>query len=91
MNDLQFRAFLDLLMCSDPWPPHVNQSVLNQYADEEAVKRGHRNGWIDAYHSYKPMPDELVLDCMSSSKNIQEMTDWFEFKLKGVRKKENKQ
>ena len=54
MKDIEYRAFLDLLMCSDPWPvnnfPH-SQEILKNFAHEEAVKRGFAN-WIDAYHGH---------------------------------------
>jgi len=54
MKDNEFRAFLDLLMCSDPWPvtgdEGVGQSVLTMLADKEAKNRGFEN-WVVAYHS----------------------------------------
>ena len=52
MNDDQFRAFLILMMCSDPWPVDdgENQVIIENLADYEAVKRGF-GCWIDAYHA----------------------------------------
>lgn len=57
MSDQQFRAFLDLLMCSDPWPvagddgEHCHE-ILTDLADDESYKRGFST-WIDAFHSFK--------------------------------------
>ena len=56
MTDPQYRAFLDLLMCSDPWPisgasGDAAQNVLILLADDEAIKRGY-GSWIDAYHEH---------------------------------------
>jgi len=62
MTDREFRAFLDLLMCSDPWPVdgggHADvgdggQSVLEALADRESGKRGFGE-WIEAYHDFVP-------------------------------------
>lgn len=57
MTDQQFRAFLDLMMCSDPWPvPDLGQgdgqSALAAWADAESVRRGF-DGWIEAYHRHQ--------------------------------------
>ena len=53
MNDKQFRAFLDLLMCSDPWPVLEDftetQTLVKQFANKESVRRGYVD-WVDAYH-----------------------------------------
>lgn len=52
MNPKQFRAFLDLLMCSDPWPVDdggESQKALDKFANEEAVRHGQRD-WVGAYH-----------------------------------------
>ena len=49
MNDKQYRAFLDLMMCSDPWPEGVAREPLEEFADAQAKLRGHDN-WIVAYH-----------------------------------------
>jgi len=52
MNNTEFRAFLDLLMCSDPWPvkPDNNtQYTLIKFADKESQNRGFTD-WIEAYH-----------------------------------------
>ncbi len=53
MLDSEFRAFLDLLMCSDPWPVYGNNSkeVLDNFADKESRIRGYDN-WIVAYHEF---------------------------------------
>ena len=52
MKDKEFRCFLDLMMCSDPWPvPNdENRSVLKAMADRMATERGFTD-WIDAYHN----------------------------------------
>jgi hypothetical protein len=52
MNDTDYREFLILLMCSDPWPVSddgTNEMTLKNLADEEAMTRGFA-GWIYAYH-----------------------------------------
>ncbi len=53
MTDKQYRAFLDLLMCSDPWPVNKGgeegQEILMRLAESEAKHRGY-NTWVDAYH-----------------------------------------
>ena len=54
---MEFRCFLDLLMCSDPWPMSYDdlyenrntQEILIDYADQEARTRGYAD-WIAAYH-----------------------------------------
>ena len=58
MSDLQYRAFLNLLMCSDPWPvtntgdgTGTGMKLLEAAADEEGIKRGYNN-WIEAYHFF---------------------------------------
>lgn len=60
MNDIEFRCFLDLLMCSDPWPVPAdnhygvdNQDTMISYADKESQARGY-DSWIDAYHRLTP-------------------------------------
>jgi hypothetical protein len=51
MNDLEFRAFLNLLMCSDPWPTDaLEQTLMIDVADRLAYDRGYTD-WITAYHS----------------------------------------
>jgi hypothetical protein len=58
MTDQQFRALLDLFMCSDPWPvsPEIeyfnSRDIILSLLDEEAKKRGCRD-WIDAYHNIR--------------------------------------
>ena len=55
MSDEQYRALLDLMMCSDPWPvtgdDTENQVLVTELANTEAVKRGYEN-WVDAYHEH---------------------------------------
>jgi hypothetical protein len=56
MNDEQFRAFLDLIMCSDPWPvfdywgarDDKSLALLRNLATDLARKRGYAD-WIDAH------------------------------------------
>jgi hypothetical protein len=52
MNDKEFRAFLDLLMCCDPWPDGVSELVIKDYMDSEAQKRDFSD-WIHAYHYFE--------------------------------------
>jgi len=58
MDDLEYRAFLDLLMCCDPWPVGTERGndgheILISLADKEAVERGFDN-WVVAFHEAKP-------------------------------------
>jgi len=57
MPDNQFKAFLSLLVCSDPWPtPQPEEDILKALADDMSVGRGYED-WIDAYHKMvKPNP-----------------------------------
>ena len=44
MSDEVFRAFMGLLMCSDPWPTtSADQKVLNEYADSIAKSKRYRD------------------------------------------------
>lgn len=49
---MQFRAFLDLMMVSDPWPldDQANR-ILMGFADDESRKRNFPE-WITAYHEF---------------------------------------
>lgn len=60
MNDFEFRSFLDLMMCSDPWPTREaeDNERLVAFANAESRKRGFAE-WIDAFHRFKP---ESTLD-----------------------------
>lgn len=50
MSDDQFKAFMALMMVSDPWPlSQTEHDDLLEIADEESRRRGFDN-WIDAYH-----------------------------------------
>ena len=57
MEDREFRAFLDLMMCSDPWPITATeteddrQGTLLDFIEKESNLRGF-DGWIDAYHYF---------------------------------------
>lgn len=48
MNKQEYRAFLDLLMCSDPYPC-AGQDYLLDLAQRTAVEYGYSD-WIEAYH-----------------------------------------
>lgn len=54
MNDREYRALLDLLVCSDPWPVEDDDGrsheLLNAFANKEAAERGY-GSWIEAYHA----------------------------------------
>ena len=58
MNNMEFRAFLDLLMCSDPWPVSKQsrqfdgQEQMHDVANRLAADRGYSD-WIDAYHHHE--------------------------------------
>lgn len=57
MDSMDFRAFLDLLMCSDPWPVHdelggeTGQEALLSVANRMAMDYGFTD-WLDAYHRH---------------------------------------
>lgn len=54
MYDDRFRAFLNLLMASDPWPlSRKEKDILYGLAEHESKKRGYKD-WIEAYHNFKP-------------------------------------
>lgn len=55
MGDATFRAFLDLLMVSDPWPlqDEASKELLDNFADAESRARGY-DWWFVAYHEFKP-------------------------------------
>ena len=58
MKRHQFRALLDLLMVSDPWPlDKAGEVILKTFADREAKTWGFQD-WIEAYMklSYAPKP-----------------------------------
>lgn len=53
MTRIEFRAFLNLLMCSDPWPTgEEGHVVISAWADKQAKEFGYTD-WIDAYHLLK--------------------------------------
>lgn len=58
MNDIEYRVFLDLMMCSDPWPVDDGvgmlntNSLMNDVANRLAVDRGYAS-WIEAYHEHE--------------------------------------
>jgi len=51
MNKEELKAFLTLLMCSNPWPVPRNEGndLLQKFADAESQKYGY-SYWIEAYH-----------------------------------------
>ena len=56
MRNLAFRALLDLLMVSDPFPlDEISHDELCLFADQQSLLRGFEN-WIVAYHEYKRLP-----------------------------------
>ena len=55
MDDKTFRAFLDLMMCSDPWPVKDDGSshtLMNDLALDESSRRGY-DSWYVAFHEFK--------------------------------------
>jgi len=55
MDEKELRAFLSLLMCSDPWPEGVDKTVLEQFANKESRRHGF-SGWIEALHAAPAYP-----------------------------------
>lgn len=52
MDDRHFKAFLSLMMCSDPWPcSEEEHEMLIQLAENEAKQRGY-DSWYVAYHEF---------------------------------------
>jgi hypothetical protein len=49
----QFRALLDLMMCSDPWPEGVDRQAVESFLDFVSQENGFID-WIGAYHAFKP-------------------------------------
>lgn len=56
MNTEEYRAFLDLLMVTDPWPDELigaySQTLLKNVANRFAIDHGYSD-WIAAYHLVK--------------------------------------
>ena len=51
MTEEQLKAFLGLLMCSDPWPTDgEGKFLLENFANEESQRHGYTD-WIGAYHA----------------------------------------
>uniref|UniRef100_A0A6H1ZA09 Uncharacterized protein n=1 Tax=viral metagenome TaxID=1070528 RepID=A0A6H1ZA09_9ZZZZ len=67
MTGDQFKALLDLIMCSDPWPTDKNnQKTIEQLANEEADKRNY-NDWIEAYHHFEE--EQKLIDAEPRTEN----------------------
>ena len=53
MTDKELRAFLDLMMCSDPWPitwdEGTSEDAMKELANRDSLKRGY-DSWIVADH-----------------------------------------
>lgn len=52
MNDKEFRAILDWMMFSDPWPggeTDYKRVIITAWLDREAQARGWED-WIEAFH-----------------------------------------
>lgn len=52
MSEIEFKALMVLVMCSDPWPvdgDESGQGIIWGLLDREAEARGYDN-WITAYH-----------------------------------------
>ena len=63
LDRLVFRALLDLVMCSDPWPVLMdeflrtridkkNRNAVERFLDDQS-KLYEYEDWIDAYHRFK--------------------------------------
>lgn len=52
MKAIEYRALLDLMMCSDPWPHGVKREPIEELLDTEARERGF-DDWLDAYHNFE--------------------------------------
>ena len=65
MNDAEYRAFLDLLMCSDPYPCQ-GEEILKNLADHEARKRDFED-WIAAYHFFPAFTLDVKIKATGNS------------------------
>jgi len=72
MTGIEFRAFLNLMMCSDPWPAGtVDSKVLEELADKESRLRGY-DSWYVAFHEFKK--GDSVLD-LTDQARVAEQSD----------------
>lgn len=71
MKDEEFRALLDLIMCSDPWPVNdkSNQEIIEAMAKHEAIERGF-TGRVDAYHKFQKHDEITNNRCAVCDKRI---------------------
>lgn len=51
MDSFEFRALLDLLMCSDPYPADAGEDTIKFFANRISLDYGFSD-WIDAYHNH---------------------------------------
>lgn len=53
MTSIEFRALLNLFMCSDPWPTgrDSEHAILQDFLDRESDYRGYSD-WVEAYHYF---------------------------------------
>ena len=77
MLDIEYRALLDLMMCSDPWPvsDSENQDIIKRFAKREARKRGF-DSWVAAYHVFKPGKEECKDDIASPCSTLLSEPDY---------------
>lgn len=57
MSAAEFRAFLDLFMCSDPWPIAGDDGerahqILENFANNQTLNHGF-DDWVVAFHELK--------------------------------------
>lgn len=53
MDDVEFRALLDLYMVSDADPlTSEKMNTIREFLSNEAQERGF-DGWVDAYHDWE--------------------------------------
>lgn len=52
MNDKEFRSFLNLMMCADPFSCAEGWATLKSLLNRESVNRGYYD-WIEAYHRFR--------------------------------------
>lgn len=54
LSNAEFRALLNLMMASDPWPGIEEENdILLVLLGNESTARGYDN-WIVAFHEFKP-------------------------------------
>lgn len=77
LNDAQFRALLNLMMVSDPWPLSGTDSfLLETLATDEARRRNYKD-WIEAYHKHlkDKVPAQAIPEAIIPSPDMEKFEE----------------